>query len=135
MAKKSKRDEFVLHALTIKHQEIGYSVHPGEEGAADEYFNFDLEVELDDPPNGIQPGSLILYGRPGTCGGSIHYRSDKVLHGCLWMGLHGAVALASVLASGVVPKLVLSGSPFFRREARIRDVSWYTPGHPEVGED
>lgn len=134
MAKKTKPDEFVFHCLTIKNYEIGYSVHPGDEGTCEEYFNFDLEVELDDPPKGVQPGSLILYGRMGMCGGSIHYRSDRELHGCIWMGPHGAVAMATVLASGVVPKLVLSGSPFVRRQARIRDVSWYTPGHPEVAE-
>jgi hypothetical protein len=134
MAKRSKRDEYTCHSLEISRHAVGYAVHAGKDGGPDEYFNFDLQVELEDSPKGVLTGSIILYGKSDGCGGTIHYDSDKELHGCLWIGLNGAVALTALLAAGKVPKLMLWGSPFFRRSAQIRDISWYTPGHYELEE-
>lgn len=131
---RSKPTDYVWHAAQILTCEIGYSVHSTEVCDVSEHFNFDLKVKLEDSPKGALAGSIILYGKSDGCGGTIHYDSDKELHGCLWIGLNGAVALAALLAAGTVPKLMFWSSPFFRRSAQIRDISWYTPGHYELEE-
>lgn len=135
VSKKTSDKPQISIVARITKWECGYTAHAVEEAETDECFNFDFEIELEDPVRGVKQGSLIVYGSPSSCGGTIHYDSDLTLHGCVWLGLNGAVALSSLLAAGVVPRLVLWGGPFHRREARIRDVSWYTPGHPEVVED
>lgn len=133
MAKKYNRpNDHVLYSMKITNHAIGYSVRTGEDGEQQEHFNFDLYVELDEPIKGVSNGGLILYGTQTGGGGSINYDSDKYLHGCLWIGTAGAVALANLLNSGKIPRMHLWGNSLYRRSAIIRDVSWFTEGHSEL---
>ena len=133
-AKKKLRDDYVCYSLEILDYSIGYSVRIGQEGDQDENFHFDFQVQLSESVNSVSKGSIIVYGTKDGGGGALHYDSDKNLHGCLWMGNAGAIALSGLLATGQTPRLVLWGNSFFRREARIRDISWYTAGHSELVE-
>lgn len=133
-AKRKIANDYVCYSMKILDFAIGYDVRQGEDEEQQEHFHFDLEVELDEPKKGVSRGSLTVYGTIDGGGGSLNYDSDKQLHGCLWVGLAGATALSSLLTAGNIPHLHLWGTSFFRRDARIRDVSWYTPGHPELAE-
>jgi len=126
--------EYLRYELIITSWSIGYSAHHDEEQELDEFLDLYLGVSLAEPVNDVYEGHATLYGSKGTVGGSFGYDSERQLHSCLWIGLFGASALVNLLANGIRPTLVLWGSKFRYREARIRDVSWFTEGHPELGD-
>ena len=125
---------FFSYKLRLTQWAIGYSADKKGGHNLDEYFNLDLEVSLKEPIKDVRAGHMVLYGSSDHAGGTIHYDSEKKLHGCLWIGIHGAAALVNLLINGHVPTIVLWGSKFRYREARIQDVSWFTEGHPELGD-
>ncbi len=131
-SKKKVHDDYVCYSMKILDFAIGYGVRMGEEGDQQENFHFDFEVELEEPIKGVSSGSVLVYGTKDGGGGSLHYDSDKKLHGCLWIGLAGATGLSGLLASGKIPHLVFWGTSFYKRDSRIKDVSWYTAGHSEL---
>jgi len=135
MAKKKKApDEYCCYTMKITEYALGYCARLNNENQHDECFDLSLEVELLEPIKGITIGGLVLYGKNDYSGGSLNYGKDKYLHGCLWMGIAGTTALINLLSVGIVPQFVLWGSVFRYRSASITDVSWYTPGHPELVE-
>jgi len=130
----SSASENLCYELLITRWAVGYSSHHKDGQEPDEYFNLDLDVSLKETVKDVRAGNLVLYGSKGIAGGSLNYDSEKRLHGCLWIGLHGAASLATLLINDYRPTLVLWGSKFRYREARIRDVSWFTEGHPELAD-
>ena len=135
MKKHTRRQEeqFECYQLAISKWWLGYSSRRAKE-EHDEYFNLALDVELLQPSKGVKAGHLTLYGSTTDYGGFLDYDIDRMLRGALWIGQQGAAALVTVLSAGQQTILELYGKPFRYRSAAIRDVCWYTKGHPSIEE-
>jgi hypothetical protein len=135
MKKRARRleEQFECYQLAILKWWLGYSSRRAKE-EHDEHFNLALDVELLQPVKGVQAGHLTLYGSTTDYGGFLDYNIDRILRGALWIGPSGAAALANVLTARQETILELYGKPFRYRSAAIRDVCWYTKGHPSIEE-
>lgn len=91
-------------------------------------------MEFLEPVKEVKAGHLTLYGSTTDFGGFLQYDNDRLLRGALWISLSGAAALVNLLTAGHQTILELYGKPFRYRSANIRDVCWYTKGHPSIEE-
>jgi hypothetical protein len=135
MKKRARRQEeqFECYQLAISKWWLGYSSHRTNE-EHDEYLNLALAVDFLEPVKGVKAGHLTLYGSTTYLGGLLQYDNNRLLRGALWISLAGSAALVNVLTAGQQTILELYGKPFRYRSAAIRDVSWYTKGHPSIEE-
>jgi len=130
---RKQEQQFQCYQLAVSKWWIGYSSSRIKEEYS-ECLDLALDVELLEPVKGVKAGHLTLYGSTTDFGGFLQYGNDRILRGALWISLSGAAALANVLAAGQQTILELYGKPLRYRSAAIRDVAWYTKGHPSIEE-
>jgi len=130
---RKQEQQFQCYQLAISKWWIGHS-SSRINGECNECLDLALDVELLEPVKGVKAGHLTLYGSTAEVSGFLQYDNDRMLRGALWISFSGAAALVNVLTAGQPTILDLYGKPFRYRSAAIRDVSWYTKGHPSIEE-
>lgn len=130
---RKQEQQFQCYQLAVSRWWLGYSSRRTKE-EHDECLDLALDVELLEPVKGVKAGRLTLYGSANDRGGFLQYNADRMLGGALWISLQGASALVNVLTAGQQTVFELYGKPFRYRKAAMRDVAWFTKGHPSIEE-